>query len=77
MYLARFIYAKITARGSLNKNFKNLFSKMLYEMITHVRSSIYICLQVHDLEFAQIEVAVVQGLKSGNESLKKLHQVCF
>lgn len=31
---------------------------------------------VHDLEFAQIEVAVVQGLKSGNESLKKLHQIC-
>ena len=33
--------------------------------------------QVHDLEFAQIENEVVQGLKKGNESLKKLHQVCF
>ena len=31
--------------------------------------------QVHDLEFAQIENEVVQGLKKGNESLKKLHQV--
>ena len=31
--------------------------------------------QVHDLEFAQIENEVVKGLKKGNESLKKLHQV--
>jgi len=32
-------------------------------------------LQVHDLEFAQIEVQVVQGLKDGNAALKKMHQV--
>lgn len=31
---------------------------------------------VHDLEFAQIENEVVKGLKKGNESLKKLHQIC-
>lgn len=31
--------------------------------------------QVHDIEFAQIEIQVVQGLKSGNEALHKLHQV--
>ena len=31
--------------------------------------------QVHDLEFAQIELQVVEGLKTGNESLKKMHQV--
>ncbi|CAC5424117.1 CHMP6 [Mytilus coruscus] len=30
---------------------------------------------VTDLEFAQIESQVVQGLKVGNESLKKLHQL--
>ncbi|KAK3090603.1 hypothetical protein FSP39_013022 [Pinctada imbricata] len=30
---------------------------------------------VHDLEFAQIETQVVQGLKQGNESLKKLHEI--
>lgn len=30
---------------------------------------------VHDLEFAQIENEVVKGLKKGNESLKKLHQI--
>lgn len=27
----------------------------------------------HDLEFAQIEVEVVNGLKKGNEALKKVH----
>ena len=31
--------------------------------------------QVHDLEFAQLEMTVMDGLKSGNEALKKLHQV--
>lgn len=31
--------------------------------------------QVQDLEFAQIEVQVVEGLKTGNEALKKIHQV--
>lgn len=30
---------------------------------------------VHDLEFAQIENEVLKGLKKGNESLKKLHQI--
>ncbi|VDI43248.1 charged multivesicular body protein 6 [Mytilus galloprovincialis] len=30
---------------------------------------------VTDLEFAQVESQVVQGLKVGNESLKKLHQL--
>ncbi|CAN8008276.1 unnamed protein product [Ixodes pacificus] len=28
----------------------------------------------HDIEYAQIEIQVVEGLKVGNESLKKLHQ---
>lgn len=31
--------------------------------------------QTHDIEYAQIEIQVVEGLKVGNESLKKLHQV--
>jgi charged multivesicular body protein 6 len=30
---------------------------------------------VHDLEFAQIEVQVVQGLKSGTAALKKMNQI--
>ena len=30
---------------------------------------------VHDLEYAQVEMQVVEGLKVGNESLKKLHQI--
>jgi charged multivesicular body protein 6 len=29
----------------------------------------------HDLEFAQIEVEVVKGLKFGNEALNKLHEI--
>ena len=32
-------------------------------------------LQVHDLEFAQIEVQVVEGLKNGNAALKKMQKV--
>lgn len=35
----------------------------------------YCLFQVHDIEFAQIETQVVQGLKAGNDSLKKLHEV--
>ncbi|XP_042371819.1 charged multivesicular body protein 6-like, partial [Plectropomus leopardus] len=30
---------------------------------------------VQDLEFAQIEAKVIQGLKVGNECLKKMHEV--
>lgn len=30
---------------------------------------------VHDLEFAQVEVKVIDGLKVGNASLKKLHDL--
>ncbi|KAK2584843.1 hypothetical protein KPH14_006282 [Odynerus spinipes] len=30
---------------------------------------------VHDLEFAQVEIRVVDGLKTGNEALKKLHDI--
>ncbi|XP_033118953.1 charged multivesicular body protein 6-B-like [Anneissia japonica] len=30
---------------------------------------------VDEIEFAQIEMKVVEGLKAGNESLKKMHQV--
>ncbi|XP_046571344.1 charged multivesicular body protein 6-like [Haliotis rubra] len=30
---------------------------------------------VHDLEFAQIETEVVKGLKVGNDSLKKMHEL--
>lgn len=32
-------------------------------------------LQVQDLEFAQIEKKVVDGLKIGNQCLKKMHEV--
>lgn len=29
----------------------------------------------HDLEFAQIEIQVIDGLKQGNEALKKVNEV--
>jgi charged multivesicular body protein 6 len=30
---------------------------------------------VHDLEFAQVEIKVIDGLKFGNDALKKLHAI--
>ena len=30
---------------------------------------------MHSLEFAQIELQVVEGLKKGNESLNEMHKV--
>lgn len=38
-------------------------------------SSVCCLLQVQDLEFAQIERKVLDGLKVGNECLKKMHEV--
>lgn len=32
-------------------------------------------LQVQDIEFAQIEMKVIEGLKVGNDCLKKMHEV--
>ena len=40
-----------------------------------VLKCVLLCFQVHDLEFAQVEAQVVQGLKVGNESLKQMHRV--
>ena len=34
-----------------------------------------ITLQVHDIEFTQVEIQVVEGLKGGNEALEALHQI--
>lgn len=31
--------------------------------------------QVHDIEFMQIELTVIEGLKVGNECLKSMHEV--
>ena len=31
--------------------------------------------QVQDVEFAQIQIKVVEGLKQGNEALDQMHQV--
>lgn len=42
-----------------------------------IAANVHICfpLQVQDLEFAQIEVKVLEGLKVGNDCLKKMHEV--
>lgn len=34
-----------------------------------------ICQQVQDIEFMQIEMQVIEGLKVGNECLKSMHEV--
>jgi len=41
----------------------------------HYGALLVLLVQVHDIEFAQIEVQVVQGLKDGNAALKKMNQV--
>lgn len=33
--------------------------------------------QVQDIEFAQIEMKVIEGLKVGNDCLQKMHEVCI
>lgn len=32
-------------------------------------------LQIQDIEFAQIEVKIIEGLKAGNDCLKQMHEV--
>lgn len=32
---------------------------------------------VENIEFTQIEMKVVEGLKQGNECLEEMHKVCF
>lgn len=34
-----------------------------------------ICQQVQDIEFMQIEMKVIEGLKIGNDCLKSMHEV--
>lgn len=34
-----------------------------------------ICQQVQDIEFMQIEMQVIEGLKVGNDCLKSMHEV--
>ncbi len=37
---------------------------------------LWLCLiQVQDIEFAQIEIKVIEGLKAGNDCLKQMHEV--
>lgn len=41
----------------------------------NVNASFFCLFQVQDLEFVQIEKKVIDGLKVGNECLKKMHEV--
>lgn len=46
------------------------------EMQHSLTPSVDFCfLQVQDIEFTQIEMKVIEGLKIGNECLNKMHQV--
>lgn len=40
-----------------------------------ITSKFTFVLQVQDIEFAQIEMKVIEGLKVGNDCLKKMHEV--
>ncbi len=41
----------------------------------NITSRTIFLLQVQDIEFAQIEMKVIEGLKVGNDWLKKMHEV--
>ena len=34
-------------------------------------------LQVENIEFTQVEMKVVEGLKQGNDCLEQMHKVCY
>lgn len=48
---------------------------MIFVLLVEESYVVLFVFQVHDIEFTQIEIQVVQGLKSGNEALHKLHTV--
>lgn len=45
-------------------------------LFMHITIRSVFVLQVQDIEFAQIEIKVIEGLKVGNDCLKKMHEVC-
>lgn len=46
-----------------------LFSILVLNLHAHI------CQQVQDIEFMQIEMKVIEGLKVGNDCLKSMHEV--
>lgn len=44
-------------------------------LFMHISIRPIFVLQVQDIEFAQIEMKVIEGLKVGNDCLKKMHEV--
>lgn len=54
---------------------------MVFLFVKHICSSVClpddICQQVQDIEFMQIEMKVIEGLKVGNDCLKSMHEVFF
>lgn len=55
----------------ISKTYKRILQEIWAVWITF-----WICfIQVQDIEFAQIEVKVIEGLKAGNDCLKQMHEV--
>lgn len=54
--------------------FSNVTYVVTYTVICYI-FALFSLFQAHDIEFAQIEHQVLDGLKVGNESLKALHAV--
>ncbi len=51
------------------------FLACLLKWFMNITSRTIFLLQVQDIEFAQIEMKVIEGLKVGNDWLKKMHEV--
>lgn len=58
----------------LNELFSFLHTACLYSCILYVLHA-HISQQVQDIEFMQIEMEVIEGLKVGNHCLKTMHEV--
>lgn len=59
------------------KCFRNICNLVVFvcHFAIYFFSHANICQQVQDIEFMQIEMKVVEGLKVGNDCLKSMHEV--
>lgn len=52
-----------------------LFVMHVFNFIITICFYVNVCQQVQDIEFMQIEMKVIEGLKVGNDCLKSMHEV--
>ena len=51
------------------------YISMSTEFLSYIKPFESLSSQVQDVEFAQVQIQVADGLKQGNEALKKMHEV--